>query len=235
MAIYKNTPPIVTSGLILHLDAANKLSYPGSGTTWTDLSGNSYNGTLFSGGGGTNPTYDSSNLGNIVFPGNGRVVSLPNTINVSYITIGAWVKANAATFGFIVNKNFGSSVVPYSLNVGGNNSPPDVNGMGFFSTSWRNSGITTDIRGDGKWHYVVGTFDGTLLNYYIDGKLDASTNEGSGLTLPSNTQTTYLGYYANDGQAFSGSIASTKIYNRALSLQEINQNYNALKSRFGLT
>lgn len=227
---------IVTNGLVLYLDAANKLSYPGSGTTWTDMSGNGYNGTLSSGAGATNPTYDPSNLGNIVFPGNGRIVTLPTTINVSYITIGAWVKTSVSnTLGFIVNKNFGSSVVPYSLNIGGNNSSPSIDGMAFFSTSWRNSGITTDIRGDGKWHYVVGTFDGTLLNYYIDGRLDASTNEGSGLTLPSNTQATYLGFYANDGQSFSGSIASTKIYNRALSLQEINQNYNATKTRFGLT
>ena len=63
-------PKIVTNGLVLYLDAANKKSYPGSGTTWTDLSGNNNTGTLTNG-----PTFDSNNGGSIVFDGTNDYVS----------------------------------------------------------------------------------------------------------------------------------------------------------------
>ena len=59
-----HSPSIVTNGLVLCLDAANSKSYPGSGTTWTDLSGRGNNGTLVNGVG-----YNSGNLGSLVFDG----------------------------------------------------------------------------------------------------------------------------------------------------------------------
>ena len=59
-----NNPSIISNGLILALDAADKNSYPGSGTAWTDLSGNGNNGTLING-----PTFNTGSLGNIVFDG----------------------------------------------------------------------------------------------------------------------------------------------------------------------
>ena len=83
--------PIITSGLVLFLDAGNTSSYPGSGTTWTDLSGNGNNGTLTNG-----PTYTSSNGGAIVFDGindfvnSGSSISLPGDISVF-----AWVYASS--------------------------------------------------------------------------------------------------------------------------------------------
>ena len=58
------SPTTVTSGLVLCLDAGNAKSYPGSGTVWTDLSGNGNTGTLING-----PTYNSANGGSIVFDG----------------------------------------------------------------------------------------------------------------------------------------------------------------------
>jgi hypothetical protein len=64
MAVQYASGKIVTSGLVLALDAADKNSYPGSGTTWTDLSGNGNNGTLVNG-----PTFSSANGGSIVFDG----------------------------------------------------------------------------------------------------------------------------------------------------------------------
>ena len=72
-----NGPSIVTSGLVLSLDAADKNSYPGSGTTWADLSGNTNNGTLTNG-----PTFSSANQGSIVFDGvdDSCILPLTNTI-----------------------------------------------------------------------------------------------------------------------------------------------------------
>jgi hypothetical protein len=59
-----HSPSIVTDGLVLCLDAGNPKSYPGSGTTWTDLSGNGNNGTLVNGVG-----YSGDNLGSLSFDG----------------------------------------------------------------------------------------------------------------------------------------------------------------------
>lgn len=221
---------IVTNGLLLNLDAGFRASYTSSGTSWYDLAASARTTTLING-----PTYSSSNGGTIVFDGTNDYCEVNSTINTNYITIGAWVKANAATFGFIVNRTFNSSVVPYSLNVGGNASASNINGMAFYSGgSWRNSGISTDIRGDGSWHYVTGTFDGTTLAYYIDGTLNSSSLEGSGLTLPTNTSVVNIGRYQSDGNYFGGNIAIVQIYNRALNVVEITQNFNAQKARFGL-
>ena len=64
MAIFKNSPPIVTDGLVLYLDAANTKSYPTTGTTWNDLLGAISGGTLING-----PTFNSANGGSIVFDG----------------------------------------------------------------------------------------------------------------------------------------------------------------------
>jgi hypothetical protein len=86
-----NAYSIITSGLLLNLDAGNTASYPGTGTTWTDLSGNGYNGTLTNG-----PTYSSSNGGTIVFDGTNDVASFGNILNIglSSWTMSCWVKFN---------------------------------------------------------------------------------------------------------------------------------------------
>ena len=67
------SPRIVTDGLVLYLDAANQRSYPGSGTTWSDISRGGNNGTLVNG-----PTFDPGNGGSIVFDGVDDYVSIPD-------------------------------------------------------------------------------------------------------------------------------------------------------------
>ena len=80
MGFYRG-PNIVKDGLVLHLDAANYKSYPGSGTTWSDLSGNGNNGTLTNG-----PTFDSGNRGSIVFDGSNDFVYLSNPSSLAFGT-----------------------------------------------------------------------------------------------------------------------------------------------------
>jgi surface protein len=230
---------IITDGgneTVLALDAGNPLSYPGTGTIWTDLSGNNNNGTLVNG-----PTFDPANGGSIVFDGISDYCELTlsnNQTNFDYISICSWVKVNLSGQGYVISAQFNGTSVPYHLNVGGNNSPTLLNGIGFIisgaTTNWRNSGINTNIRGDGKWHYVVGTFDGTTLSYYIDGSLDASSLEGLGQTLPKSNTIPKIGSYTNDSGFFSGYISSIQIYKRALSATEVLANFNATKGRYGL-
>jgi len=95
--VYNNGPKIVTSGLVLALDAGNTKSYPGSGTVWTDLSGNGNTGTLTNG-----PTFNSSNGGSIVFDGVDDFVNIPyNTYwntnvfgTATNFTLECWHKPN---------------------------------------------------------------------------------------------------------------------------------------------
>jgi hypothetical protein len=86
----KTGPDIIESGLVLCLDAANKNSYRGSGTTWTDLSGNGNNGTLTNG-----PTFSAGNQGSIVFDGVDDYVEVSNasSLNASTQTISVWYNA----------------------------------------------------------------------------------------------------------------------------------------------
>ena len=92
-----HSPSIVMNGLVLALDAANSKSYPGSGTTWTDLSGNSNTGTLTNG-----PTYNSANGGSIVFDGVDDGVNIPHNSNIdirNQITIECLFYLNSFTAG----------------------------------------------------------------------------------------------------------------------------------------
>jgi hypothetical protein len=106
IGIIDSAPKIISSGLVLHLDAAQKRSYPGTGTTWTDLSGNGNNGTLVNG-----PTFNSANGGSIVFDGVDDHINMGNILNsvfagtnVKY-TISVWVKFD------VLNVNTGYSLV----------------------------------------------------------------------------------------------------------------------------
>jgi hypothetical protein len=81
--------PLITTGLMLYLDAGNALSYPGSGTTWTDLSGNGRDGTLTNG-----PTYSATNGGSIVFDGSNDYVQCLGSLTVTAATFVSWIRRN---------------------------------------------------------------------------------------------------------------------------------------------
>ncbi len=141
-------------------------------------------------------------------------------IDLDYITISAWTKAVSGTTGWVINKNYASSVVPYGLNVGGSGSPNDLDGICRYAPPWANSTITTDVR-DGTWHYVGGTYDGITLKYYVDGVLDDSSTESSGV-LPKNNSMVDLGRYANDSQYFNGILEEIRISDIARGAAWIN-------------
>ena len=89
-SIIDYTTPIVLNGLVLYLDAGNPLSYPGTGTIWTDLSNFGNNGTLING-----PTFNSGNGGNIVFDGTNDFVTCGTAIGkLPNFTISCWIKPN---------------------------------------------------------------------------------------------------------------------------------------------
>jgi hypothetical protein len=144
--------------------------------------------------------------------------------NVDYITLSGWIKANAgATAVFLLNKNFDGSTVPFTLAAW--SSSPVLRGFGFFKGIWNYTGTgTADIRGDGIWHHIAGTFDGTNLRYYVDGKVRASTTVAQQV-LPKNNEPVDIGRYLNDANYTSGQIAEACIHNKALTPNEIAELY----------
>lgn len=219
---------IVTNGLILHLDAAQLRSYPGTGTTWTDLSGNGNNGTLTNG-----PTFNSANGGSIVFDGVNDIVNCGTTItstltNCTFEAIIYHSKPNSkqaliSTF----NNNIG-----YGLEITTGNL---VNFFGFTSFGVAKDVQSTSALTINTFNQIVGIFKSqNLFEIYINGQF----NNSSSTTFNSITRGSNPLYLGDDPSAqvayFGGRIFNTKIYNRALTATEVLQNYNALKSRYGL-
>lgn len=224
---------IVTNGLVLNLNAANPRSYapPYTGTTWTDLSGNGNNGTLTNG-----PTFNSSNGGSIVFDGVDDFVLCPkqNTlVNTTRFTIGAWMKRNLSNSLVIVSQVESlSNDVSFELWSDGNvyfEVGAGTNSYGFRTNTSTN------------WQYLMMVFDGSLvgnsnrLKGYINGIEQTLVFNGS---IPSTTGTVNttlnIGSYPPNNNYSNGNISQVLLYNRALTAQEVSQNFNATRARFGI-
>jgi hypothetical protein len=233
-----HSPSIVMNGLVLCLDAGNPKSYPGSGTTWTDLSGNGNNGTLVNGVG-----YNSGNLGSLSFDGVDDYTNLPTNLlkheTGNPFTFSIWFKTSST--GVILGQqntstpNTASGWVP-GIYVGSN-------GLLYTSCFWGgstgNQSVTSSTVNDGSWNNITVTFSSGSQVSYLNG--------GSYATL-AKTQTFYSAtyyYFLGSGQVngwtaapaspyFNGSISNFSYYNRALSAAEIQQNFNALRSRFSV-
>ena len=221
-------PRIVTDGLVLCLDAADRNSYPGSGTSWGDLSGNSNGCTLTNG-----PTFSSDKNGLIDLDGTNDYFVGTNNSSLQFtgdFTIAAFVKPDNAG-----NESQGIfEKMRYSL----------YNGYGIsrqsnqfkFWTASNNSGAyaatSTYTFSGNDWYYVLGKrISGTNYLY-----VNAEYKNSASPPFSDSGQEYVIGrYYSNlNGYYFDGSIAYVQAYNRALSDNEITQNYKAIKGRFGL-
>ena len=220
---YLQSLGIVTDGMVLNLDAGTPLSYPGSGTTWTDLSGLGNTGTLTNG-----PTYSSANGGSIVFDGVDDYVDCGlSTFQPTAITLCAWVRKTSGGDGGIIVKGNVNEPTEWGLTFGYGNL---VVGRAttFYDQltyPWTGSLLT-------GFHYVCYTMtNNTSARLYVDGVSVASTNTIGSIGL--NTKNVLLGKWNNYGP-LNGNISQVSIYNRALTSAEISQNFNALRGRFGI-
>lgn len=235
---FNYSPKIVTDGLVFAVDAANKKSYPGSGTTWYDLAGTS-NGTLTNG-----PTFDSGNGGSIEFDGSDDYTDFGNTLPIdgtSAGTVSIWAKTSASTSLLFTkyNTNGSNSTAFYVAVVSG--------AARMFSGTQSNSRYYTTTAtpiGSNTWANIVFTYDNfsTDLKCYINGT-SYSTGQVTSGTAPTsivpqvsgiNWKTTSIITADGGTNYYQADIANISAYNRALSATEITQNYNALKGRFGL-
>lgn len=220
------SPPIVTSGLVLNLDAANTKSYPRSGTVWRDLSGNNNSGSLING-----PTFNSQNGGSIVFDGVDDFVTGSDSSNFAFGTgnfaVSTWFRTTVNSIGVLVDLRSNA------LGVG--NGYSDYFLSGKYSLYYSNTVKYTSIGSisNNIWYNIVTTKISNIIYVYINGILDGSFsdstnfNEG-GFRLARNVNITGTSY-------LTGNISQVMIYKGAgLSQSQIQQNYNALKSRFNL-
>jgi hypothetical protein len=221
---------IVTNGLVLALDAADRNSYPGSGTTWRDMSGRGNDGILTNG-----PTFSSVNGGSMVFDGvDDRVLFSNNAItmglvNQSPMTAEAWVKFNSlSNYTHIIDGSSNSFHLAIE-SIGDGGSMYFYNGSSYQLNS--SPGATT-----GQWYHIVGIQDISEIKIYANGALLTNGTIASGQSaLNLTSKTIALGYWENNNtRHLNGNIAVVKLYNRALTASEVLQNYNAQKSRFNL-
>jgi hypothetical protein len=239
---------IVKDGLVLWLDAGDRTSYPGGGTVWRDLTPNANNGTLTNG-----PTFNSGNGGSIVLDGVNDYIqlntltALPNLQTGDSITIGCWIrKTSTSSWQPIITKIDSSNWIlrNYELTFSGSGLNAPLNSISFFyrnagNTTW-NGFSTTATFTDSQWHYFVFTYKmstASSAKMYVDGtSLSALWRDGTGNDEPSTTSTALR--IGTTDPSFSewlgGNISNVQIYNRALSANEVSQNFNATRARFGV-
>ena len=229
---YNNGPKIVTNGLVLCLDAGNNKSYPSSGTSWNDLSGNNNNGTLVN-----SPTFTSSSLGEISLNGTTQYAAFGNKFNyTNNITLCSWVylTAYAAASGnrtIMTKAESGAYFLSIQTSAGGGTAY--LFWEGYIGGAYRVLTGTTPVSLN-KWYFVTATYDGSNFKLYLNGTLDGTLAYSGNFTTTSqpfcigvNPGPTYSSYFA-------GRIAHASVYDRALTFNEISQNYNANKGRFAL-
>ena len=258
MACFSGTN-IVNDGLVLHLDAANKNSYPGSGTTWKDLSGNENNGTLVNGVG-----YNSDNKGAMVFSTNNQYV--PSSTNLETVdsigglladsgtifSVNTWFKwvSNPVIRGStnhchaIVGRGGGigsqatfvvfCSINQYNNGAGGG---PIEYGKPYVCIRGRNNKISDERIDIDKWNNIQITWNGVEAKSYFNGYTETTLTPGTfGLQTGSDYRFTLGNVRATSlsNTAFQGSISVASVYNRALTAAEIKQNFEATRSRYDI-
>jgi hypothetical protein len=224
-------PNVVEDGLVLALDAANDKSYPGTGTTWFDLSGNGNNGFSINGA-----RLDNDNLGSISFDGVDETVNIAGPASryfpILNFTLECTFKTTQTTRNGLFSLSFGmilrhsNGTLQLRLDNGGSIptfSPP----------------ISSPNVNNGLWYTVNTVVNGgsnATIDFYINGKYygQRSTSWGGSTRWPTNSVGLGRDNNSSSTSRYNGNIARFQIYNRALSAEEVLQNFNATKGRYGL-
>ena len=212
-------PIEATDGLVLHLDAANTRSYPGSGNTVYDLSGFGNTSALTNG-----PTYNSSNLGAFVLDGSNDYILVNSQANIlsktAYTKIAYIYISNFSTVNNIISGGFSGQHAFWmfgtdKLNAGHNGAWNTVVGATSLSLN--------------TWYFAAVTYsDSTGWKLYLNGREDGTS---ATTTTFNGNQEIVIGAYSS-GNNFTGRISNIQVYNRALTATEIFQNYHATKGRY---
>ena len=233
-----HSPKIATDGLILNLDAGNTKSYPGSGTTWTDLSKENNHATL------SNFTVGSLNGGTLTADGANSVA----TINAAASLQPASITIEVMCKPIYNNQNF-ANVISYPPNDDAHQSPYMIYAiyLKHYGGDITSRPIHTRIGGTahdspngfydfGVWNHMVLTFHNQSIKYYRDGVLKGTdTNSAATINYSGyENQNVFIGQNPSGTEDFEGEYSNVKLYNRALTEEEVSQNFNAIRGRFGI-
>lgn len=222
---------IVRDGLVLHLDAANPKSYPGSGVVWKDLSGLANNTTLINGAvfnngnfvfDGTNDRVDTGSTFSDIISGTKDFtidcIAYPLAIQNTYADI--WGNHNEPYKGIVLQQN-SNYLNQYSWAVGTGN-------------AWRDASTFFTLQSL-KYSYISCIRQNGYFLTYVNSSLISSVSDNSSLVanLDYNFQLG-VGWHLNSSRYWKGSIPMFKTYNRALSATEVKQNFEALRKRYGI-
>ena len=233
-----NPLSIVTNGLVLNLDAGNSASYPGTGTTWFDLSGNGRNGTLVNGVG-----FNSANGGALSFDGVNDYVNFTDKPEFTFTD----AKFSLEIFFIYINKtdidnsiigkrDYGFTQREYNFYMYEPGSTPILRFIISSNLTANWTIVESSSIQKNTWYHAVATSDAGVGRIYLNGVLNA-TNNSMNSSIINGTSPLTIGNAFNSGSAlqyFNGSIPLARIYNRALTASEIQQNFNATRGRFGL-
>lgn len=224
-----HSPSIVTNGIVCYIDAANSKSYPGSGTTWTNLVSGTNNATLVN-----SPTFNSTAPQSFTFDGTNDYITLGTFFNYQSFTISFWINTGATQPAysniFDVNHSGSQGVVIQQNNLDTNSYyfvPIDASGgisQAFFT-------LTPNV-----WTNITFTFTPSDRSIaYING---AFSSQGA---LANNRNIAYVSplldigrWIGGNSRFWSGKIANFMAYNRVLTAAEVSQNFEALRGRYGI-
>jgi len=224
-------PPIVTNGLIANITAQNSNSYNGIGSLWYDISGMSNNTTLVS-----SPTFNTSKNGYFTFNGNQYASFGKQIISaLSSSTVCLWVNVNSASSGgamYCERASSGNDIFKID-----NGSNFDGFTVGFVQRN--DAGNLTQIKTsvsilNSNWTNICVTNNANAITVYING-VSKATGTITNSTLTNSGLDARIASDKGDlTQGYNGFISVCQLYNRALTSTEVAQNFNALKSRYGL-
>ncbi len=229
-------PKITSDGLVLHIDPANNKSYSGSGVTIYNMVTGGIAGTLVNG-----PVSDVAYKKTFILDGTNDTIQmqLPSGIVTgSQISISLWAKwkstgTTTATIQTLVDNQY-----QVADNIGFFiQDRPDLGSVLEWSTQPNNAVnrrvYSTQVVGDGSWHHIVGTNDGTFSRLYVDGYETGTAKTSAGIATTQDILCIgNWAYVYSSPRYLNGSISNFKVYNKALSASEILNDYFSTKNRF---
>ena len=215
MAFTIGPPSIIGSNLLLYWDASNPNSYPGTGTTIYDLSGNNNNGTLVNG-----VAYDSTAGGVLVFDGNDDYVfsNTPNLTSSNYTVMGA-ARYSGGTRGRIINATSNNWLMGHWSNSTEN----------YYAEGWVSS--VQAGASDTNWRIYAGNgnISGDSYGFYVNNNF--VVQNGAGSAGPNGI---ILGRSGLGGENSTGQFSFLLVYDRILTTTEMTQIFNSNRGRFGI-
>ncbi len=224
-------PSIVLDGLKMYLNAGNAASYAGTGTAWTDLSGNGNNATLVNGAG-----YSSASGGSVYFDGNNDYVELGASTyfdGITDVTLNFWVLPQTSSAFRTIFSRYHYSSLNNGIQIYHGTDNKFYFGGRESAAAYLDLGTVNTYPID-SWYNVTMTKSGNSWKIYVNGVLENSATMGLGNVAWLAQASAQLGATRQSSGAYYGksNVAVAMAYNRALSAAEVLQNYNALKLRF---